>query len=83
MICFGDELPTAASDGQLVFVAVHEIAGGPALAEMTATVHDVAADQLDANSVLDLLEHVALGRTRSEVDAAVTQHRTRRLVAFG
>lgn len=83
MICFGDELPAGVSDGKLVFVAVHEIAGGQSLAEITTTLHDVAADQIDANAVLDLLEHVPLGRTRREVDAAVTRHRSRRLVAFG
>jgi hypothetical protein len=83
MVCFGDELPANARDGQLVFVTIHEIAGGQALAEITTALHDVAADEVDANAVLDLLEHVALGRTRSEVAAAVGRHRTRRLVSFG
>jgi hypothetical protein len=82
MICFGDDLPAEASAGRTVVVAVHEIAGGPALAEMTTTIRDVTADQIDANALLDLLEHVPLGRTRSEVDAALTRHRERRIVAL-
>ena len=48
-----------------VFVTVHEIAGGQSLAEMTSTLKDVEADDLDPNAVLDLLEHVSLGRTRT------------------
>src|SRR5438105_15220030 len=83
MVCFGDELPVAATNGRRVVVAVHEIAGGPALAEMSTTLRDVAADEVDPNAVLDLLEHVSLGRTIEQVHAAITRHRTRRLVAFG
>jgi hypothetical protein len=83
MVCFGDQLPVDAADGTLVFVAVHEIAGGPALAEMRTFLRDASADELDSNAVLDLLEHVPLGRTRDEVDASLARHRTRRLVAFG
>ena len=82
LVCFGDDLPAEASDGRQMFVTVHEIAGGPALAEMSMTLRDVTADELDPNAVLDLLEHVSLGRTAEEVDSAIARHRTRRLVAF-
>lgn len=82
IVCFGDELPTDATDGRPVFVTVHEIAGGPALAQLTGAVHDLRADEIDPNAVLDLLEHVSLGRTREEVDAAIARHRQRRLVAL-
>ncbi len=82
IVCFGDELPTGATDGRRVFVSVHEIAGGPALADLTMTLRDVAADELDPNAVLDLLEHVSLGRTAEEVDLAIARHRTRRIVAL-
>ena len=47
LVCFGDQLPANATNGRQVFVTVHEIAGGPALAELTGTIHDVAADDLD------------------------------------
>ncbi len=82
MVCFGDQLPAGATDGLRVFVAVHEIAGGPALAEMAMTLHDVAADDLDPNAILDLLEHVSLGRTAEEVDASIARHRERRIVTL-
>ena len=82
MVCFGDDLPVGANNGQRVFITVHEIAGGPAVAEMTSTVQDVPADDLDPNAVLDLLEHVSLGSTADEVERAVARHRSRRLVAF-
>jgi len=82
MVCFGDELPACATNGRRVFVTVHELAGGPTLAEMTSTLRDLVADEIDANAVLDLVEHVSLGRTANEVDDAIARHRTRRLVAF-
>ncbi|HEY5076736.1 MAG TPA: hypothetical protein VIJ48_04455 [Acidimicrobiia bacterium] len=82
LVCFGDQLPANATNGRQVFVTVHEIAGGPALAELTGTIHDVAADDLDPNAILDLLEHVSLGRTAAEVDTAIIRHRQRRIVAL-
>ena len=63
-------------------VTVHEIAGGPALAQLHGIVHDVAADDVDRNAVLELLEHVSLGRTASEVNASIAAHLHRRLVAL-
>jgi hypothetical protein len=83
IICFGDQLPGDATNGRPVFVTVHEIAGGAAVARTSGTVHDVAADELDPNAILDLLEHVSLGRTAAVVDPAITRHRRRRLVSFG
>jgi hypothetical protein len=82
MICFGDQLPADAIDGRSVFVTVHEIAGGAAVAQLNGTVHDVVAVDVDPNAILDLLEHVSLGRTAAEVDTAITRHRERRLVSF-
>ena len=80
MVWFGDQLPANAMNGRQVFVTVHEIAGGPALAQLSGTVRDVVADDLDPNAILDLLEHVSLGRTAAEVDTAIARHRQRRLV---
>jgi len=82
LVCFGDDLPAGATNGRELFVTVHEIAGGPALAELHLTLRDVSADDLDPNSVLDLLEHVSLGRTAEEVDAAIARHRDRRVVTL-
>lgn len=82
MVRFGDQLPADATNGRPVFVTVHEIAGRPAVAQLNGTVHDVAADDLDPNAILDLLEHVSLGRTTAEVDTAIIRHRQRRLVSL-
>lgn len=81
IVCFGDDLPAGAVDGRAVFVTVHEVAQGPAVARMTGVVHDLDVDDVDPNAVLGLLEHVSLGRTPEEVAASIRRHRTRRLVS--
>jgi hypothetical protein len=80
IVCFGDRLLGGAGNGRRVTVTVHEIAGGAAVAEFTGSLCDANADDIDANAILDLLEHVPLGRTPGERAAALAQHRTRRLV---
>jgi hypothetical protein len=82
LVCFGDELPADAIDGSRVSVTVHEIAGGPELAVLNRVVHDVNGDEVDRNAVLELLDHVPLGRDRREVDAALSAHLHRRIVAL-
>ena len=82
MVCFGDELPYDAVNGRHVFITVHEIAGGPAVAQMTGAVRDVRAGEVGPNAVLDLLEHVSLGRNSDEVAAAIAHHESRRLVVL-
>jgi hypothetical protein len=37
LVVFGDDLPAGATNGRQLFVTVHEIAAGPALAEMNLT----------------------------------------------
>jgi hypothetical protein len=82
LVCFGDQLPSDATNGRQVLVTIHEIAGGTALVQLHGTVHDVAADDIDPNAVLDLLEHVSLGRTAGEVATSIDLHRHRRLVVL-
>jgi hypothetical protein len=82
MVWFGDQLPDDATNGSRVTVTVHEIAGGPALAQLHGIVHDITADDVDRNTVLDLLEHVSLGRTAGEVDHSIATHLRRRLVTL-
>ena len=82
LVCFGDQLPSDATNGRQVSVTIHEIAGGPALAQLHGTVHDVAADDIDPNAVLDLLQHVSLGCTAAEVATSLDRHRHRRLVVL-
>ena len=82
LVCFGDQLPSDATNGKRVSVTIHEIAGGPALAQLHGIIHDVVADDIDPNAVLDLLEHVSLGRTAGEVATSIDRHRHRRLVVL-
>ena len=67
MLCFGDALPYGAANGRQLFVAVHEIAGGQALAEIIWRYASRGHD-LDRNAVIELLEHISLGRTAEEVE---------------
>jgi hypothetical protein len=80
LIWFADR--THSPSGRSVFATVHEIAGGPAVAEMSGRLREVAADDVDPNAVIDLLEHVSLGRTADEVAASLAGHRARPIVAF-
>lgn len=83
VVCFGDGPLADLPDRTAVTATVHEIAGGPPLATFTATVRDVAPDDVERNAVLELLDHVPLGRTREEVDANFEHHRSsRRLVVL-
>ena len=84
LVCFGDELPAGATNGRHVFVSVHEImgSGGHALARLSGTIRDVDPVSVEPNAILDLLEHVSLGRTTQEVDDSIRRHRQRRLVAL-
>jgi hypothetical protein len=83
MVCFADALPSGATTGIRVFVTVHEISGGQTLAEMSSTLQELSLADVDPNAVIDLLEHVSLGRTANEVEVAIERHRHRRLVAIG
>jgi hypothetical protein len=78
VVFFGDGLPSGA-DGHRATVTVHEIAGGHQVAEFSGPLRLVGADEVDANAVLDLLEHVSLGRTPAERNASLAHHRTRPL----
>ena len=80
IVCFGDQFPGRAVDGGRVTVTVHEIAGGQAVAEFAGPLHNVDAVDIDPNAILDLLEHVALGRTTAEREAELARHRARRFV---
>jgi hypothetical protein len=82
MVCFGDELEPDAESGRRVFVTVHEIAGGPEVVQLTGAMRDLPPDEVDPNALLDLLEHVSLGRNAAEVEAGIARHRSRRLVAL-
>lgn len=82
LVVFGDDLPGLA-DGTRVTLRVHEIAGGPLLAELPATVHEVRGEDVGEAAMYELLDHVPLGRTSDEVRRGMEHHRaTRRVLAL-
>jgi hypothetical protein len=73
LFCFGDDGLAAIRPGRWVRIAIHDIAGGPMLAEFGATVRPATCDDIDSNTVLELVEHVPLGLTTSEVERHVRE----------
>ncbi|MDQ1519562.1 MAG: hypothetical protein QOI55_635 [Actinomycetota bacterium] len=82
IVCFGDTALDDLANGARVRVAVQEIAGGHHLTEFSGIAHDIPATDVGANAILELLDHVALGRTAEEFARSLEQQRTRRLVAI-
>jgi hypothetical protein len=79
-VCFGDDGLSSVPDGSRVSLAVHEIAGGQALAPFSASLHRLAPDAIDTNALIELLGHVSLGRTLAEVEASIEAQRHQRRV---
>ena len=67
-------------DGERVAATVHRIANGPPLFGFSATVRTVAPDKVDPEVLNELLTHVALGPTLSEVQHSLDDQRQRRRV---
>lgn len=82
LVVFGDGPLAAVPDGTQVRATVHDIAGGPPLAEVGATAVAVPGDDVEAGALLELLEHVPLGRTPGEVEGALAGHRRRRVLTL-
>lgn len=78
--CFGDEGFAEVLDGERVAVTVHRIADGPPLFEFWATVRTVAPDKIDPEVLSELLAHVPLGRTLTEVQHSIDDQRQRRRI---
>ena len=78
--CFGDDGLVEVLDGERVAATVHRIANGPPLFEFWATVRTVAPDKVDPEVLSELLAHVSLGRTLSEVQHSLDDQRQRRRV---
>ena len=78
--CFGDEGLAEALDGERVAATVHRIANGPPLFGFSAIVRTVAPDKVDPEVLSELLAHVPLGRTLSEVQHSLDDQRQRRRV---
>ncbi|HZJ26293.1 MAG TPA: hypothetical protein VFF40_04650 [Acidimicrobiia bacterium] len=81
LVCFGDDGLADVPDGARVSLSIHEIAGGPAVADFSASLRALPPDAVDLNVLVEILGHVSLGRTIKEVRARVDEQRTsRRLV---
>jgi hypothetical protein len=80
MVCFGDRELAAVPDGAFVRASIHEIAGGPLLAEFGATLRTIDPGDVAASALYELLDHVSLGHDLAEIDAAFLAHRRRRIV---
>jgi hypothetical protein len=80
LYCFGDDELREVADGTRVQAALHRIASGPPVVTFGATVRTVAPDDVEREVLLELLEHVPLGRSLDEVDESVARHRERRVV---
>ena len=81
LICFGDDGLASVPDRAHVSVSIHEIAGGHLLAQFGASLRYLAPDEVGMSALLELLEHVPLGRSLEEVQAHLVEQRgTRRIV---
>lgn len=78
LVCFGDDGLAGVPDRAQVSVSIHEIAGGHLLAQFGATLHRLVPDAVGTNAIVELLEHVPLGRTLEEVQRHLTDQRARR-----
>lgn len=78
LVCFGDGVLSDVADGTRVRAAVHEIAGGPVLAEFGATVRTATDEKIDSSAFVSLLDHVSLGRDAVEVERSLAKQRSSR-----
>jgi hypothetical protein len=82
LVCFGDDGLAGVRDRTSVTVSIHEIAGGQVVARFGALLYELDPEAVAEVALIELLDHVALGRTLDEVRAALTTHRRRRMLAL-
>jgi len=82
MVVFGDRALAKVPDGAQAQASIREIASGPELVRFGVRVHEVDAADVDRQALLELLEHVSLGRDADEVDASIARHGRRRLLVL-
>lgn len=78
--CVGDNGLRGVPDGHLASASIHEIAGGPPIAELFATVRSDLPDEVPRAALFELLEHVALGHSLPETERNLETHRQRQMV---
>jgi hypothetical protein len=80
LVCFGDNGLVDVPDGARVTVAIHEISGGQLVAQFGASLRVLAPDAVTTNALVELLEHVPLGRTLEEVQRHLDVQRAERRI---
>ena len=80
LVCFGDESLIHVPDNTRVSVSIHEIAGGHLLAEFGASMHCLSPEAVSVNALIELLDHVPLGRSLGEVGAHLDDERAHRRI---
>jgi hypothetical protein len=80
LVCFGDETLVDVPDNARVSVSIHEISGGHLLATFGASLHRLSPDAITMNALIELLDHVPLGRSLGEVEAHLDDERAHRRV---
>lgn len=80
LVCFGDDGLANVPDSTRVSVSIHEIAGGHLLATFGASLRRLAPGAVAMSSVVDLLEHIPLGRTLAEVQVHLDDQRDHRRI---
>ena len=64
-----------------VSISIHEIAGGHLVAQFGASLRCLAPDEVGMDALIELLEHVPLGRSLEEIQVHLREQRaTRRIV---
>jgi len=82
VVVFGDRAFAHVPDGTRALASVHEIAGGPELVRMSVRVHEVEGGDVGRQALLELLDHVPLGRTTEEFERSVARHAGRRILVL-
>jgi hypothetical protein len=80
LVCFGDDALAGVVDRARVSVSIHEIAGGHLLAEFGASLRRLAPDAVAMNALMELLDHVPLGRTLEDVQLRLADQRDHRRI---
>lgn len=83
LVCFGDKGLSRISNGAAVSATIRAIANGDPLCTFPAHLRELRGEDITNEVMLELLEHVSLGHTLTEVAANLEKQRTgRRVVAI-
>lgn len=80
LVVFGDRALAHVPAGIRARAGIHEIAGGPLVTELPVRVSEPDPGDVNPQALLELLDHVSLGRTPAETDRALAEHAQRRIL---